>query len=118
MILDCGLIELVQNVVTMRSVILKCYDAIGIKVTKNSLQGLMCSKYLFVKFSLNLKKCNILILDINDSLDKKRTIFSKKAIPSHPPVFRNWYLKEFPSPGEWSVHYNCIISFSVNLHFL
>lgn len=48
MILDCGLIELVQNVVTMRSVILNCYEANGIKVSKTSLQGLICSKYLFI----------------------------------------------------------------------
>jgi len=47
MILDCGLIELVQNVVTLRSVILKCYEAIGIKVSKSTLQGLVCSKYIF-----------------------------------------------------------------------
>lgn len=47
MILDCGLIELVQNVVTMRSVILNCYEAIGIKVSKSTLQGLLCSKYNF-----------------------------------------------------------------------
>lgn len=44
MILDCGLIELVQNVVTMRSVIIKCYETIGIKVSKSTLQGLICSK--------------------------------------------------------------------------
>lgn len=50
MILDCGLIELVQNVVTMRSVILKCYDAIGIKVSKNTLQGLICSKHILLFF--------------------------------------------------------------------
>lgn len=50
MILDCGLIELVQNVVTMRSVILKCYDAIGIKVSKSTLQGLICSKHIFIFF--------------------------------------------------------------------
>lgn len=47
MILDCGLIELVQNVVTMRSVILNCYEAIGIKVSKSTLQGLLCSKPSF-----------------------------------------------------------------------
>lgn len=34
-------------------------------------------------------------------MEKKRSIFLNKAIPNHPPVFRNWYLKEFPSPGEW-----------------
>jgi len=34
-------------------------------------------------------------------LEKKRSVFINKAIPNHPPVFRNWYLKEFPSPGEW-----------------
>jgi len=43
----------------------------------------------------------IITLDIKDSLEKKRSIFVNKAIPNHPPVFRNWYLKEFPSPGEW-----------------
>lgn len=47
MILDCGLIELVQNVVTLRSVILNCYEAIGIKVSKSTLQGLVCSKHIF-----------------------------------------------------------------------
>jgi phosphatidylinositol kinase/protein kinase (PI-3 family) len=43
----------------------------------------------------------LFVLDIKDSLEKKRSIFVNKAIPKHPPVFRNWYLKEFPSPGEW-----------------
>lgn len=54
MILDCGLIELVQNVVTMRSVILNCYEAIGIKVSKNTLQGLglICSKNIFYIYYL------------------------------------------------------------------
>lgn len=47
MILDCGLIELVQNVVTMRSVILNCYETIGMKVTKSSMQGHICSKHIF-----------------------------------------------------------------------
>lgn len=42
-------------------------------------------------------------IDIKDSLEKKRSIFVNKAIPNHPPVFRNWYLKEFPTPGEWFV---------------
>lgn len=46
MILDCGLIELVQNVVTMRSVILNCYEAIGVPVSKSTLQGLICSKHI------------------------------------------------------------------------
>lgn len=50
MILDCGLIELVQNVVTMRSVILNCYEAIGIKVAKSTLQGLVCSKHFSTFF--------------------------------------------------------------------
>lgn len=50
MILDCGLIELVQNVITMRSVIINCYEAIGIKVSKNTLQGLICSKHIFSFF--------------------------------------------------------------------
>jgi len=49
MILDCGLIELVQNVVTMRSVILNCYEAIGIKVSKSTLQGYLCSKHNIYK---------------------------------------------------------------------
>lgn len=48
-------------------------------------------------------------LDIKDSLEKKRSIFINKAIPNHPPVFRNWYLKEFPSPGEW-------LAILLNLH--
>ncbi|VVC41563.1 Hypothetical protein CINCED_3A002699 [Cinara cedri] len=81
MILDCGLIELVQNVVTMRSVILNCYETIGIKVTKSTMQELLCN--------------------IKDSLEKKRSIFVNRALPKYPAVFRNWYLKEFPSPGEW-----------------
>ncbi|XP_050431325.1 serine/threonine-protein kinase ATR [Adelges cooleyi] len=86
MILDCGLIELVQNVVTMRSVILNNYEAVGIKISKSTYQGL--------------------ISNIKDPLDKKRSIFLNKALPNHPPVFRNWYLKEFPSPGEWYVARN------------
>lgn len=47
MILDCGLIELVQNVVTMRSVILNCYETIGNKITKSTVQELICSKCNF-----------------------------------------------------------------------
>ncbi|XP_050524661.1 serine/threonine-protein kinase ATR isoform X2 [Daktulosphaira vitifoliae] len=86
MILDCGLIELVENVVTMRSVILKNYETIGIKVSKSTLQGLACNKA--------------------DSLEKKKSVFLNKALPNHPPVFRNWYLKEFSSPGEWYVARN------------
>jgi len=47
-------------------------------------------------------------------LEKKRSIFVNKAIPNHPPVFRNWYLKEFPSPGEWleillKLHSKCLL---------
>jgi len=47
MILDCGLIELVQNVVTLRSVIINCYETIGIKVSTSTLKGLVCSKHIF-----------------------------------------------------------------------
>lgn len=106
MILDCGLIELVQNVVTMRSVIVNCYEAIGIAVSKSTLQGLICSKhiiYIQLYFKKKMYHLIFFILDVKDSLEKKRSIFINKSIPNHPPVFRNWYLKEFPSPGEWLV---------------
>jgi len=54
MILDCGLIELVQNVVTMRSVILNCYEAIGIKVSKSTLQGCICSEHNVYTFLIKI----------------------------------------------------------------
>jgi len=61
-------------------------------------------------------------LDIKDSLEKKRSIFVNKAIPNHPPVFRNWYLKEFPSPGEWLEILSKLLSkclqFIINSYFI
>jgi len=60
------------------------------------------SNFFYIPFDHNIFKILInFFLDIKDSLEKKKSIFVSKAIPNHPPVFRNWYLKEFFSPGEW-----------------
>ncbi|KAG8313255.1 hypothetical protein J6590_006816 [Homalodisca vitripennis] len=37
----------------------------------------------------------------NDPLTKKREVFLMKLLPCHPPVLREWYLRQFSHPTSW-----------------
>jgi hypothetical protein len=38
-----------------------------------------------------------------DRRPTERALFEEVLIPKHPPVFHEWFLKEFPDPAKWYV---------------
>ncbi|XP_026682047.1 serine/threonine-protein kinase atr [Diaphorina citri] len=39
--------------------------------------------------------------DKSEPIEKKRSMFLNHLVPAHPPVLRDWFLREFPSPSLW-----------------
>lgn len=43
----------------------------------------------------------LILTEKSDPLEKKRAVFLEKLLPLHPPVLREWYLREFSHPTAW-----------------
>lgn len=41
------------------------------------------------------------VTERHDPLEKKRQVFLDKFLPRHPPVLREWFLREFSHPTTW-----------------
>ncbi|KAI9793452.1 MAG: serine/threonine-protein kinase M1 [Candelina submexicana] len=77
---ECGLIEWVDNLKTIRDILLKLYKQKNVPINYAELRILMeeaCSDR------------------------SKLPIFTRKIIPSFPPVFHEWFVEMFPEPGAW-----------------
>ncbi|XP_054272921.1 serine/threonine-protein kinase ATR-like [Macrosteles quadrilineatus] len=76
-----GIIEWVPNLLGLRHILNSAYKQMGITVTHKEYKECACGK--------------------SDPLSKKRAVFLEKLLPRHPPVLRDWYLREFSHPTAW-----------------
>ncbi|CAO1598571.1 serine/threonine-protein kinase M1 [Xanthoria calcicola] len=77
---ECGLIEWVDNLKTLREILLNAYR-----------QRNIILNYGELKMMLN-EAC---------AAPKKTSIFTHHIIPRFPPVFHEWFVDMFPEPGAW-----------------
>ena len=77
---ECGLIEWVDNLKTLRDILLKLYKAKAVYPNYPEIRNL---------------------LDEAASHQSKVPIFTKKILPCFPPVFHEWFVEMFPEPGTW-----------------
>ncbi|KAI9786756.1 MAG: serine/threonine-protein kinase M1 [Peltula sp. TS41687] len=77
---ECGLIEWVDNLRTLRDIILSLYKSKGIAPNYTEIR---------------------LLLDEASSHISKLPIFTGQVLPSFPPVFHEWFIEMFPEPGAW-----------------
>lgn len=82
---ECGLIEWIQNLNGLRQILHRIYRDTGIYMTGQELKQNMCK--------------------IDTPLATKRDIFKNKLVPRHPPVFGEWFLRNFPDPQVWWANY-------------
>ncbi|KAI5710378.1 hypothetical protein M8J75_008125 [Diaphorina citri] len=78
---DCGLLEMVPHLTTLRQAIMTAYVAINKVPLLKDLRKYFCDK--------------------SEPIEKKRSMFLNHLVPAHPPVLRDWFLREFPSPSLW-----------------
>ncbi|KAI9795604.1 MAG: serine/threonine-protein kinase M1 [Piccolia ochrophora] len=76
----CGLIEWVDNLKTLREILLKLYKSKGITPNYPEIRTL---------------------LDETCSDPSKLPIFTEKILPCFPPVFHEWFVEMFPEPAKW-----------------
>ncbi|KAL9039802.1 MAG: hypothetical protein Q9180_002315, partial [Flavoplaca navasiana] len=77
---ECGLIEWVDNLKTLREILLNAYRQRNVNLN-----------YTEIKLLLN-EAC---------SSPSKLSIFTNRIIPRFPPVFHEWFVDMFPEPGAW-----------------
>ncbi|KAL8891174.1 MAG: hypothetical protein Q9215_001770 [Flavoplaca cf. flavocitrina] len=77
---ECGLIEWVDNLKTLREILLNAYRQRNVNLN-----------YTEIKLLLN-EAC---------SSPSKLSIFTDRIIPRFPPVFHEWFVDMFPEPGAW-----------------
>ncbi|KAI9673387.1 MAG: serine/threonine-protein kinase M1 [Caeruleum heppii] len=77
---ECGLIEWVDGLKTMRDILLKLYRSKSITPNYAELR---------------------ILLDEIAADPSKISIFTDKILPSFPPVFHEWFVEMFPDPGAW-----------------
>ncbi|EIN10974.1 hypothetical protein PUNSTDRAFT_63830 [Punctularia strigosozonata HHB-11173 SS5] len=79
---ECGFIQWVPNTIPLRAVLVKYYDARGVRSWNNE----MGQSFARIK----------------DAKDKEAAqIFAQEVIPQFPPVFHEWFLETFPEPSAW-----------------
>nr|CAB3224707.1 serine/threonine-protein kinase atr [Phallusia mammillata] len=78
---ECGLIEWVNGVLPLRSILLQLYRQRRTLVSNRELFGWVQPKHA--------------------SLQKKLDVYRNKLLPRHPPVFHEWFLSTFPDPSAW-----------------
>ncbi|KAI9721086.1 MAG: hypothetical protein M1812_002567 [Candelaria pacifica] len=77
---ECGLIEWVDNLKTLRDILLKLYKQKNVPIQYAELR---------------------VLLDEACSDRSKLPIFTQKILPSFPSVFHEWFIEMFPEPGAW-----------------
>ena len=77
---ECGLIEWVDNLKTLREILLSTYKQKNIPINYSEIRNL---------------------LNESISAPNKLPIFTKRVIPHFPPVFYEWFIEMFPEPGSW-----------------
>lgn len=77
---ECGLIEWIDNLKTLREILLNSYKQKNVQVNYSELRAL---------------------LNESVSAPSKLPIFTEKIIPHFIPVFHEWFIEMFPEPGAW-----------------
>lgn len=79
---ECGLIEWVDNLKTLRDIVLRSYKQKNIPINYGEIRVLLDES-------------------ISDPQGSKLNIFTHEVLPSFPPVFHEWFVEMFPEPGAW-----------------
>ncbi|KAG8530063.1 uncharacterized protein KY384_005545 [Bacidia gigantensis] len=77
---ECGLIEWVDGLRTLRDILLNIYKQKNVHINYGEIRNL---------------------LNESISAPNKLPIFTKKVISHFPPVFHEWFVEMFPEPGSW-----------------
>jgi len=77
---ECGLIEWIDNLKTLREILLASYKQKNVAINYGELRQLLTDSI---------------------SAPNKLSIFTQKIIPHFPPVFHEWFVEMFPEPGAW-----------------
>ena len=77
---ECGLIEWVDNLKTLREILLAIYKQRNVQ--------------------LNYKEIEVLLNEACSDINKL-ALFTHKVIPHFPPVFHEWFVEMFPEPSAW-----------------
>ena len=77
---ECGLIEWIDNLKTLREILLNSYKQQNVHINYSELR---------------------LLLNDSVSAPNKLPIFTQKVLPHFPPVFHEWFVEMFPEPGAW-----------------
>ncbi|KAF8246273.1 hypothetical protein K440DRAFT_655242 [Wilcoxina mikolae CBS 423.85] len=82
---ECGIIEWVNNVHTLREILLLYYKQKNILVNYQQVRAILD------------EACG----DPKNPASKKTHIFTDVLLPKHPSVFHEWFLEKFPDPAAW-----------------
>ncbi|KAI1351099.1 phosphatidylinositol 3 [Xylaria sp. FL0043] len=77
---ECGIIEWVEGLRTLRDILLNIYRSRGIVPNYQNLQQMMANAA---------------------AGDKNTKIFTKDVLSQFPPVLPNWFISQFPNPSAW-----------------
>ncbi|MCJ1477208.1 serine/threonine-protein kinase M1 [Lambiella insularis] len=77
---ECGLIEWVDNLKTLRDILLRSYKQKNVHINYGEIKN---------------------HLDEVCAEPSKISIFSEKILSKFPPVFHEWFVEMFPEPGAW-----------------
>ena len=77
---ECGLIEWVDNLKTLREILLSSYKQKNIHINYSEIR---------------------LLLNESISDPEKLHIFTDRILPHFPPAFHEWFVEMFPEPGSW-----------------
>lgn len=75
---DCGLLEIVPNVITLRSIFVTKYESLKIKYSLKNL----CEKW-------------------QHTPENQKLQFYREQLSSFPPILYQWFLETFPDPITW-----------------
>ncbi|XP_017063687.2 serine/threonine-protein kinase ATR [Drosophila eugracilis] len=78
---ECGLVEWLPNLASYRSICMSLYAQRGQVMSGRQLHQLA--------------------VPLNESIERKREVFTKKLIPAHPPVFQEWLRQRFVTLHSW-----------------
>jgi len=82
---ECGVIEWVNNVQTLREILLFYYK----------------QKNIHINYAIVRALLDVAAGDIKDPKSKKPEVFSDEILPAYPPVFHEWFLEMFSEPAAW-----------------
>jgi serine/threonine-protein kinase ATR len=78
---ECGIIEWVDGLKTLRDILLALYKTKGIAPQYNEI-AMYCDKAL-------------------EKPDETMSFFTEKVLGNFPPVFHKWFVQQFPEPSTW-----------------